>query len=209
MHLLNIFLPIKEFMNNNQTLNLLDNTANPAPLGLIGFGMTTILLNLANAGVVPLTSIVLGMGIFVGGIAQIIAGIMEWKKNNTFGMTAFTAYGAFWITLVAIWVLPKMGVANPADAVSMGYFLTVWGVFSLGMFFGTLRINVALQFVFGSLVVLFALLAIADFSGNESIKVIAGYEGIICGASALYTAIAQILNEIYKAEILPICAVKK
>jgi uncharacterized protein len=82
-------------MNNTQTMVLQDNTANPAPLGLIGFGMTTILLNLANAGIVPLTSVVLGMGIFVGGIAQIIAGIMEWKKNNTFGTTAFTAYGAF------------------------------------------------------------------------------------------------------------------
>jgi succinate-acetate transporter protein len=196
-------------MNTTQTFIMQDNTANPAPLGLLGFGLTTILLNLANAGLVPLTSVVMGMGLFVGGLAQLFAGIMEWKKNNTFGTTAFTAYGAFWITLVAIWIMPKLNLANPADEISMGYFLTCWGIFSLGMFFGTLKLNKALQFVFGSLVILFALLAVADFSGNHSIKIFAGFEGIICGLSALYTAIAQIINEIYRKEIMPIGVVKR
>jgi succinate-acetate transporter protein len=195
-------------MNNIQSFSVLDTTANPAPLGLLGFGLTTILLNLANAGIIPLSSVILAMGLFVGGLAQIFAGIMEWKKNNTFGMTAFTAYGTFWISLVFIWILPKLNLSLAADELSMGYFLLVWGIFSFGMFIGTLRLNRALQIVFGSLVILFALLAISDFTGNHSIKIIAGYEGILCGFSAVYTSLALILNEIYGKEIMPIGAVK-
>jgi succinate-acetate transporter protein len=83
--------------------------ANPAPLGLMGFGMTTILLNLHNIGMFPMDGIILAMGIFYGGIAQIFAGLLEYKKGNTFGLTAFTSYGSFWLTLVAILLLPKMG----------------------------------------------------------------------------------------------------
>jgi len=102
-----------------------------------------------------------------------------------------------------------MGIAEPADAISMGWFLTIWGIFSLGMFVGTFKLSCALQFVFGTLVLLFALLAIADFTGNHLFKVIAGYEGIICGLSAIYTCLAQILNELYGKELLPLGVVKK
>lgn len=196
-------------MNTTQHVIMQDTTANPAPLGLLGFGLTTILLNLANAGIIPLTSVIMGMGLFVGGLAQLFVGIMEWKKNNTFGTVAFTAYGAFWICLVAIWTMPKMNLAAPADEISMGYFLLIWGIFSFGMFIGTFKLNRALQVVFGSLVLLFALLAIADFTGNHAIKVLAGYEGIFCGASALYTCLAQILNELYGKTVMPIGPVKK
>ena len=93
----------------SQMITKEDITANPAPLGLLGFGMTTVLLNLHNAGLFGLGSMILGMGIFYGGIAQVIAGIMEWKKGNTFAATAFISYGFFWMTLVALLVLPKMG----------------------------------------------------------------------------------------------------
>ena len=196
-------------MQDTTSIKIIDTSANPAPLGLLGFGLTTVFLNLANAGLIPLSSMIMGMGIFVGGIAQIIAGILESKKNNTFGTVAFTAYGAFWITLVAIWVMPKMGMAEPADAISMGWFLTLWGIFSLGMFVGTFKISCALQFVFGTLVILFALLAIADFTGIHQIKVIAGYEGIVCGLGAIYTCLAQILNELYGRQLLPLGVVKK
>lgn len=119
--------------------------ANPGPLGLMGFGMTTILLNLHNAGFFPLSSIILSMGIFYGGIAQILAGLLEYKKGNTFGVTAFTSYGAFWLTLVAILMLPKMGLAEASDAQFLGVFLGLWGVFTLFMFFGTFGTNRALQ----------------------------------------------------------------
>ncbi len=196
-------------MQETTVYKIADTTANPAPLGLLGFGMTTILLNLANAGVIPKTSMIMGMGIFVGGLAQLFVGIMEWKKNNTFGTTAFTGYGAFWIALVATWVMPKLGMADPADPISMGFFLSVWGIFTLGMFVGTLRISKALQVVFGSLVILFFLLALENFLENETIKHIAGWEGIFCGLSALYTCLAQILNEVYGKEIMPLGAVKK
>jgi succinate-acetate transporter protein len=195
-------------MQEISLLKIQDTTANPAPLGLLGFGMTTILLNIANAGIIPLSGMIMGMGLFVGGIAQLIAGIMEWKKNNTFGTTAFIGYGSFWIALVLTWILPKMGYAEPADPISMGFFLSVWGVFTAGMFIGTLRLNRALQIVFGTLTVLFFLLAVADFTENSSIKVIAGYEGIICGLSAVYACLAQILNEVYGKTLLPLGPVK-
>ncbi|WP_291969440.1 acetate uptake transporter [Candidatus Symbiopectobacterium sp.] len=179
---------------------------NPGPLGLMGFGMTTILLNLHNAGFFPLSSIILSMGIFYGGIAQIIAGLLEYKKGNTFGVTAFTSYGAFWLTLVGILMLPKMGLAEASDAQFIGVFLGLWGVFTLFMFFGTLCANRALQFVFASLTLLFALLAIGNFTGNHGLLTIAGYEGIICGASAIYLAMAEVLNAQFGRTVLPIGA---
>jgi succinate-acetate transporter protein len=187
-----------------QPIIIKDTSANPAPLGLTGFGLTTILLNLHNAGFYPNNSMILGMGIFVGGIAQIIAGVLEAKKNNTFGTTAFTAYGSFWLSLVAIWALPKLGVADKTDETAMGFYLATWGLFTLGMFFGTLRLNRALQVVFSTLVVLFGLLALGDFTHNAAIKTFAGYEGILCGLSAFYAAIAQVLNEVYGRTVLPL-----
>jgi uncharacterized protein len=188
---------------SNETI-IKDTSANPAPLGLTGFGLTTILLNIHNAGFYPNNAMILGMGIFVGGIAQIIAGVLESKKNNTFGTTAFTAYGSFWLSLVAIWALPKLGAADKADETAMGFYLAVWGLFTFGMFFGTLRLNRALQVVFGTLVVLFALLSIGDFTHNAAVKTLAGYEGIVCGLSAFYAAIAQVLNEVYGRTVLPL-----
>jgi len=186
-----------------------DTTANPAPMGLLGFWMTTILLNIHNAGFFELNAMIMGMGIFVWGIMQVIAGIQEWKKNNTFGATAFTAYGFFWIALVTTWVLPKMNIGiTKADELSMGFFLAIRGIFTLFMFIGTLKINRALQVVFASLTILFALLAIGDFTGIAWIKTMAGYEGIFCWLSAIYACAAQILNEVYNRNILPLGKIK-
>ena len=182
----------------------LDFTANPAPLGLLGLGMTTVLLNLHNAGFFAMGSMILAMGIFYGGLAQIIAGIQEWKKNNTFGATAFTSYGLFWMCLVALLVLPKMGLADASDKTAMAAYLAMWGVFTAVMFIGTLKANRALQFVFASLTILFFLLALGDITGNSTITVIAGYEGIICGFSAIYAGLAQVLNEMYKRTVAPL-----
>jgi uncharacterized protein len=194
-------------MENTQIFTIKDGTANPAPLGLLGFGMTTVLLNLHNAGFYPMDSMILSMGLFYGGCAQIIAGIMDWKKNNTFGTTAFTSYGLFWLTLVFINWLPKFGfAASPPFA--MGFYLTMWGVFTGVMFIGTFKLNRALQVVFGTLTLLFFLLAIRDFSGNDTIGTIAGYEGIFCGLSAVYAGLAQVLNEVYRKNIMPL-GVKK
>jgi hypothetical protein len=187
-----------------------DTTANPAPLGLMGFGMTTVLLNLHNAGFFELGSMILAMGIFYGGLAQVIAGIMEWKKNNTFGTVAFTSYGLFWMTLVALLLLPKNKLwpetSNNKDMIA---YLVMWGIFTGVMFIGTLRLSRALQVVFLSLAVLFFLLAIGDYTGNAAFKTFTGYEGIFCGASAMYTGFAQVLNEIYGKTVLPLGIVKK
>ena len=184
-----------------------DGTANPAPLGLCAFGMTTVLLNFHNAGFFELNSMILAMGLFYGGLAQVIAGIIEAKKNNTFGLTAFTSYGFFWLSLVGLIVMPKLGWIPAASDDAMVAYLAIWGFFTFCMFFGTLRLNRALQFVFGSLTILFILLAVGDSTGNTSIKHLAGYEGIICGLSAIYTGIANVLNEIYGRSVLPIGAV--
>ncbi|EHN8921988.1 acetate uptake transporter [Enterobacter asburiae] len=178
--------------------------ANPAPLGLMGFGMTTILLNLHNIGMFPMDGIILAMGIFYGGIAQIFAGLLEYKKGNTFGLTAFTSYGSFWLTLVAILLLPKMGMTDAANAHFLGVYLGLWGVFTLFMFFGTLKGNRMLQFVFLSLTVLFALLAIGHLVDNEGIVHVAGWIGLVCGASAIYLAMGEVLNEQFDRTILPI-----
>lgn len=193
----------------NQNLILRDNTANPAPLGLTGFALTTILLNLHNAGYFALGSTILAMGITIGGISQAIVGIMEWKKGNTFGTTAFAAYGFFWLSLVLILILPKMGYGTAPDKNEMAAYLALWGLFSIFLFIATFKLNVAMQLLFGTLVLLFFLLAIGDATENAGLKTFAGYEGILCGLIALYTAMGQVLNEVFGKTVMPLGVVKK
>lgn len=177
--------------------------ANPAPLGLMGFGMTTVLLNMHNAGFFPLGSMILAMGLCFGGMAQVIAGILEFKKGNTFGMTAFVSYGFFWISLVTLIILPRLGLADAPTDTSMGCYLAMWGVFTAYMFIGALKANRALQVVFGSLTVLFFLLAVEHFVECDVLGRIASWEGIFCGSSAIYLAMAEILHEQYGHPVLP------
>ena len=193
------------------TTQLKDTTANPAPLGLLGFGMTTVLLNFHNAGYYELNSMILAMGICYGGIAQVIAGMMEWKKGNTFATTAFISYGFFWLALVVLVVLPKIIPAIAATNESaLATYLSIWGLFTAVMFLGTFRLNCALQVVFGTLTILFFLLAYGDFTGaSPGFKHFTGYEGLVCGFSAIYAGLAQILNELYGKIILPLGAIKK
>lgn len=188
----------------SESTKLVDSTANPAPLGLLAFGMTTVLLNLANAGVIGLTSMILAMGIFYGGIAQIFVGWMEWKKGNTFGLVAFSSYGLFWLTLVFLIIMPKWGVIGAADSGGMVAYLFMWGLFTFVMWIATLKHNKALQVVFFTLFILFWLLALGDLTGSAAIKTIAGWEGILCGLSAIYLGLAQVLNETYGRAVLPI-----
>ncbi len=195
-------------MSSITPLPLKDGIANPAPLGLCAFGMTTVLLNIHNAGFYEMNSMILAMGIFYGGLAQVVAGIIEAKKDNTFGLTAFTSYGFFWLSLVGLIVMPKLGLATATDDGAMGAYLFVWGVFTFLLFFGTLKLNRALQFIFASLTILFMLLAAGHWTGNSSLITVAGYEGIICGSAAIYTGIANVLNELYGRTVLPIGALK-
>jgi succinate-acetate transporter protein len=176
--------------------------ANPAPLGLMGFGMTTILLNLYNAGLFPMNSMILAMGIFYGGFAQVIAGAMEFRKGNTFGTLAFSSYGLFWLSLVFLILLPTENANLAPNNAAMAAYLFMWGLFTLIMFFGTLKANRGLQFVFMSLAILFFLLTIANFV--PPLLPIAGIEGVICGFSAFYLSLAEVLNEAHKRTVLPI-----
>ncbi len=197
-------------MSEPTIIQIKDTTANPAPLGLLGFGMTTVLLNLHNAGFFELNAMILAMGICYGGIAQVIAGIMEWKKSNTFAATAFISYGFFWLSLVTLIVLPKLNLIAPADEIAMAAYLAMWGLFTGVMFLGTLRLNRALQVVFGTLTILFFLLAFGDYTGaGANFKHFTGYEGLVCGFSAIYTGLAQVLNELYGKVVLPLGMVKK
>ncbi len=195
-------------------MGMSEKLANPAPLGLLGFGLTTVLLNLSNAGLFPLDSVILTMGMAYGGLAQIIAGIMEFKKGNTFGTVAFTSYGLFWWSLVGVILLPKIGfltgIANmAASATSLAAYFFMWGMFTFVMLFGTWSKNRAIQFVFGSLAVLFFLLTARELTGDATIATITGIEGVICGASAVYTALAEVLNECHDKTVLPVCPVKQ
>src|SRR6266513_3317920 len=195
---------------NESIIPIKDTTGNPAPLGLLGFGMTTVLLNLHNAGFYELNSMILAMGICYGGAAQIIAGVMEWKKGNTFATTAFVSYGLFWLSLVALILLPKLGWGAPSDETAMAAYLAMWGLFTAVMFVGTLRLNRALQVVFGTLAILFFLLAYGDYTNaSAGFKHFTGYEGIFCGFSAIYTGLAQVLNEVFGKTVLPLGAVTK
>jgi succinate-acetate transporter protein len=195
---------------NESVTQIKDASGNPAPLGLLGFGMTTVLLNLHNAGFYDLNSMILAMGICYGGLAQIIAGIMEWRKGNTFATTAFISYGLFWLSLVTLILLAKLGWAAPSNDSAMTAYLAMWGIFTAVMFIGTLRLHIAGQVVFGSLTILFFLLAIGDFTNaGPGFRHSTGYEGVFCGFSAIYAGLAQVLNEIYGKVVLPLGPVRK
>ena len=193
--------------------------ANPAPLGLMGFGMTTVLLNLHNAGFYPLDSMILAMGLTYGGLAQVIAGIMEYKRGNTFGTVAFSSYGLFWWSLVILLILPDSIMYYPqiagASNEAMAAYFFMWGLFTFVMFFGTLKANRAVQFVFMSLAILFFLLTTKemmmalDLTGITEVSTILGIEGVICGLSAVYTALAEVLNEAHGRPVLPLCPTNK
>lgn len=183
--------------------------ANPAPLGLAGFGLTTLLLNVVNADIVGKDALgmVLPVGLFYGGLAQLLAGMWEAKKNNTFGFTAFSSYGAFWMAFAVMELLVMNGAMEPVSKEGLTVFLVAWGIFTTYMFIGTIRISVALMVVFASLSVLFYLLAWGQH--NADVHKIAGYEGLFTAGSALYASAALIINETWGKYMLPLGIVKK
>ncbi|MDR1635498.1 MAG: acetate uptake transporter [Bifidobacteriaceae bacterium] len=178
--------------------------ANPGPLGLLGFGMTTVLLNLHNAGLIGLTPVIVAMGFALGGLAQIIAGLLEFRGGNTFGGTAFTAYGLFWWSLILIWTMPTGAAIAAADSIGLAAYLGLWCLFTVFMFIGTLKHNLATQVVFGSLAALFFTLALGDATGIVAVTRAAGWIGIVCGLAAIYTAMAQVVNGEFGRTVLPL-----
>ncbi len=175
--------------------------ANPAPLGLLGFGMTTVLLSLHNAGgILALDWVTLSMGVFVGGIAQIVAGIMEYRNGNTFGTVAFTLYGLFWMTFVTTHAGIEGMSGSPE---TLGVWLFLWGVLTLFLLMGTLNGRRSTTVVFATLTVTFFLLSAGNLAGVDAIVTAGGVVGLVCGASAMYTAFAEILAEQHGKETLP------
>jgi succinate-acetate transporter protein len=174
------------------TIELKDVYAVTGPLGLLGFGFTTIMLSFHNIAVIELSSIILGMGRFYGGLAQFVAGIFELRKGHTFSGVAFVSYACFWWTLCTIWTTHDEKLAPEGTA--MGIFLIVWCVFTTVMFIGTFKSTWSLKAIFGTLAVTFLFLAIGDFTEMKDITKVGGAFGLLCGALAMYTGIAEILD---------------
>jgi succinate-acetate transporter protein len=182
--------------------------ANPAPLGLAAFALTTFVLSANNAGLYPLAgiSIVVGLALFYGGLCQLLAGLQEFRNGNTFGATAFCSYGGFWLA-VGVILTPAFGVkvTVPAVATGFGYFFLGWAIFTGLMFLGTLRSNLALMAVFGFLFLTFVALTIGWLGGvNATWIQIGGWLGIITAIIAWYTAIAGVLASSKSAFTLPV-----
>jgi succinate-acetate transporter protein len=189
---------------NRNNIFLMDDTANPAPLGLCAFGMTTILLSLHNAGLIALGSPILAMAIFYGGLAQVIAGLMEWKKNNTFGFVTFGSFGFFWISFATILILPALGLSKAPAPVELAAFLAVWGLFALGLFVCTLKMHKVLMVTLLFVVLLVVALVAAELTGIKEVLTIAGVLGIIAGALAFYIGMGQVINDVYGRKVFAV-----
>jgi hypothetical protein len=181
--------------------------ANPAALGLIAFGLTTVLLSLINAGVLPAggESVVIPLAMAFGGTAQILAGIFEVKSGNTFGMTAFTAYGAFWWWFALFMLLGHNGVLDLKDAGStIGTALVLWGVFTLYMWIGTFKLPRILFFIFLTLWITFFLLGFGMLLAIPELHTAGGWIGVVCGTLAAYGSFAIVVNATHGKAMLPI-----
>jgi len=170
--------------------------ANPGPLGLSAFALTTFVLSSANAGLISAPNIVLGLALFYGGLVQLVAGIQEFRAGNTFGATAFCSYGGFWLAIGATFT-PAFGVLTSykgaALGTALGFFLLGWTIFTAMMFLGTLRTNMATMVVFGLLTLTFLSLTLGAF-GVGGFTVIGGVLGIVTALAAWYTALAGVLS---------------
>lgn len=172
-----------------------DKYGNTSPLGLLGFGMTTLMLSFANVSLYNVNSMVIGMGIFYGGIAQFTAGIFEIKKGHTFAGSAFVSYGAFWLAFVTTLVGPNLFGCDAPDYKALGVFLLFWAIFTGFMFVGTLKHgHITLKLIFFTLAITFLLLSIGEFAKSHIVTKIGGGVGLLCGAIAVYTGCAEIID---------------
>jgi Predicted membrane protein len=191
--------------NVGNPTEIIDKTANAAPLGFTGLGLAAVLLSLSYIGVYPVESMIVSMAIFLGGFAQVFAGIMSWKKGDIFAGTAFSAFGLFWFSLAGLLVMPAIGWAEASSGTAMAAYLFIWGVYTFVMLIATMKIGVrALQFVFVTLFLLFILLAVVNATGSTGLLVVAGYVGLVMGLGALYTALGMVMNEIHGKTVIPL-----
>jgi uncharacterized protein len=182
--------------------------ADPAPLGLAGFGITTLLLSLVNAGILhaTVTEGVMALALTFGGLAQFVAGMWAFRRGNTFAATAFTSYGAFWLSfylLVNVFI-PQMKGATATDiSTFVATYLLAWGIFTAYMFIASLAGAKAVQLVFFLLAVTFVVLAIGDYAASTTIHNVGGYIGLATAAAAVYASFADVANANFKRRVLP------
>ena len=185
-------------VNVNETLS-------PTPLGLCAFGMTTILLSLCNAGYIGLTSPIIAMAVFCGGIAILITGLFEWKMNNLFGFVTFGGFAFFWLSFAGIVVLPVIGISPAPSAIDMAAFLFVWALLALALVICALRLGSKLLLAtLVCLLLLFICLIIANIAGMALFTILGGYVGILTGLLALYLGVAAVINDVFKESVCPV-----
>lgn len=180
--------------------------ANPAPLGLAGFGLTTVVLSCMNAGLFPTeaTPVVVPLAFAYGGLAQIIAGILEYKNGNTFGMVAFTSFGTFWWWYALLLWTIGAGWIKPPHPTGIGITLLLWGIFTFYMWIPTFRTNTTLWLVFLTLWIAFVLLAAGDLGMGAGWHKAGGWDGLLCGILALYLSFAEVTNATWGRSAIPV-----
>jgi uncharacterized protein len=184
--------------------------ADPGPLGLAGFALTTFVLSMFNAGLVSKSAepVVLGVALAYGGLAQVLAGMWEFRTGNTFGAVAFTSFGAFWISF---WALVTFFVKDipPAEVgAALGLYLISWGIFTTYMFIASLRTTAAIALVFALLAATFFLLGIGNANESEGLIEVGGWGGLLTAAAAWYASFAAVTNSTFGRTVLPVKPLK-
>lgn len=185
--------------------------ADPGPLGLAAFAMTTFILSAFNAELVnaELEAVVLPVALFYGGIVQVLAGMWEFKRNNTFAAVAFSSYGAFWLSLATYLKLVAPDLPTADAHVATGLFLLAWTIFTAYMLIASLRVNGMLGVVFALLMVTFVLLTIGRLGSSESMSQIGGWLGLVTAFAAWYGSAAGVINSTWGRDVLPVFPVAK
>ncbi len=180
--------------------------ADPGPLGLAGFALTTFVLSMFNAGLVSKAGepVVLGVALAYGGIAQFAAGMWEFRTGNTFGAVAFTSYGAFWVSFWALVTFFAADIPPEHAGAAIGLFLIAWGIFTLYMFVASLRTTAAVSLVFLLLTITFFLLGIGESGGHAGMVEVGGWAGLLTAAAAWYASFAAVVNSTFGRTVLPV-----
>jgi len=179
--------------------------ADPAALGLGGFALTTFVLSVVNAGWMSAEAVVFGLALAYGGLAQLLAGMWEFAKGNTFGATAFSSYGAFWLSYWYLTGHTDFGNLSTSQIdTGVGWYLLAWGIFTTYMAVGSTRVNTAVLTVFVLLAATYYLLAIGSWTGASFWGHLGGYVGIATAAAAWYASFATVANWSFKRTVLPV-----
>jgi succinate-acetate transporter protein len=181
-------------------------TADPGPLGLAAFALTTFVLSMFNSKLMGSAGepVVFGLALAYGGLAQLLAGMWEFRTGNTFGATAFASYGAFWLSFWAFVQFYEKSVPEKVAGHAIGLYLIAWGIFTAYMFIASLRTTAAIALVFLLLTATFLLLGIGNARASDNIVKLGGYVGLVTAAAAWYASFAGVANSTFKRVVLPV-----